>query len=204
MDQEAELVGRCLAARGAVGGEVQLVRLDQVLGLAASAIDLLVKHLGQARQIGDDETTVGTLRSGLDAGDNAALNRPALGSVAEITIAADLLPFAIEAAQSGVFGQRTDLAPQHGVAREAEDVADPLALAPRHRLRPAVMAVATHHNVDRWPAGADVTNNMAQDQCHLGPVRRLAGPQDHSTRLAAGRLVDMDRQETTAVVVRIP
>ena len=31
MDQEAELVGRCLAARGAVGGEVQLVRLDQVL-----------------------------------------------------------------------------------------------------------------------------------------------------------------------------
>src|SRR4051795_3032768 len=120
MDQEAELVGRCLAARGAVGGEVQLVRLEQVLGLAASAIDLRVKHLGQARQIGDDEATVSTLRSGLDAGDNAALNRPALGGIAEIAIAADFLPFAIEAAQGGVLGERADLAPQHGVAREAE------------------------------------------------------------------------------------
>ena len=59
---------------------MQLVRLDQVLGLAARAVDLLVKRLGQARQIGDDEATVGTLRTGLDAGDDAALDCPALAA----------------------------------------------------------------------------------------------------------------------------
>jgi hypothetical protein len=55
VEQQAELVGGRLAARGAVGGEVELVRLDQVLGLPACAIDLVVERLGQARQVGDDE-----------------------------------------------------------------------------------------------------------------------------------------------------
>ena len=39
VDQQAELVGGGLGAGGAVGGEVQLVRLDQVFGLAAGAVD---------------------------------------------------------------------------------------------------------------------------------------------------------------------
>ena len=34
VDQQTELVGRRLGAGGAVGGEVQLVRLDQVFGLS--------------------------------------------------------------------------------------------------------------------------------------------------------------------------
>jgi len=84
VDQKTELVGGGLAARGAVGGEVQLVRLDQVLGLASGTIELLVERFRQARQIGDDEPAVGPLRAGLDAGDDAALDVPALGGVAEI------------------------------------------------------------------------------------------------------------------------
>src|SRR6202140_4890170 len=59
VDQEAELVGGGLGARGAVGGKVQLVRLDQVLGLPARAIYLLVERFRQAREIGDDEAAVG-------------------------------------------------------------------------------------------------------------------------------------------------
>jgi hypothetical protein len=38
MDQKAELVGRGFVTGGAVRGEMQLVRLDQVLGLPARAI----------------------------------------------------------------------------------------------------------------------------------------------------------------------
>ena len=56
MDQQPELVGGGLGARGAVGGEVQLVRLDQVFGLTPGAVDLLVERFGQAREepAGDD------------------------------------------------------------------------------------------------------------------------------------------------------
>jgi hypothetical protein len=44
---------------------------------------------------------------------------------------------------------------------------------------------------------------MAQDEGDLGTVRRLAGPEDHRHRLAARRLVDVDRQETAAVVIGV-
>jgi hypothetical protein len=86
------------------------VRLDQVLRLSATAIDLLVKRLGQTRQIGDDEAAVGTLRAGFDAGDDAPFDLPAFGGVAEVVIAADLVALAGEAAQGGILGQRADLA----------------------------------------------------------------------------------------------
>ena len=43
VDQQAELVGRRLGAGGAVRGEVQFVHFNQVLGLAATAIDTLVQ-----------------------------------------------------------------------------------------------------------------------------------------------------------------
>ncbi len=100
--------------------------------------------------------------SGLDAGDDAALDLPAFGGVAEIAVAADLFAFASEAAKGGVLGQQADLAQQHRVAGQPEDVADALALAPRHRLGPAVMAVATDDDLDRRPAGADMADHMAQ------------------------------------------
>ena len=46
VDQQSELVGGRLGAGGAVGGEVKLVRLNQVLGLSSGAIDLVVERLG--------------------------------------------------------------------------------------------------------------------------------------------------------------
>jgi hypothetical protein len=86
------------------------------------------------------------------------------------------------------------MAQQHRVAREAEDIADAVALAPFHRLGPGVVAIATHDNLDRRPARADLADDMAQHQRHLGPVRRLARAQDDRHRLAGRRLVDVDRQ----------
>src|SRR5262249_53482896 len=129
---------------------------------------------------------------------------PAFGGISEVTVAADLIAFTVETAESGVLGERPDLPKQHRIAGQAEDEADVVALAPRHRLRPAVMAVAAHDNLHPPPAGADAADDMAQHQRHLGPVRRLAGAQDDGYRLAARRLVDVDRQKAAAVVVRVP
>src|SRR3954462_10233718 len=108
VDQQPKLVGSGLAAGSAIGGEVELVCFDQVLGLPPRAIDLVVERLGQARQIGDDEAAVGTLSPSLDARDDAALGIPAFGCVTEIAVAADLLRFARDAAQGGVLRERAD------------------------------------------------------------------------------------------------
>ena len=46
-------------------------------------------------------------------------------------------------------------------------------------------------------------DHVAQDERHLGPVRGLAGAQDHRHRLAGDRLVDVDRQEAVPAVVGV-
>ena len=53
--------GRRLAARGAVRGEMQLVRLDEVLGLAAAAIEHFVEPAGRAGEVGHDKARVAAL-----------------------------------------------------------------------------------------------------------------------------------------------
>src|ERR1043165_9636798 len=45
MDQQPELVGHPFVAGFAVGGEVQFVRLNQVLGLSSGAINLVIERL---------------------------------------------------------------------------------------------------------------------------------------------------------------
>ena len=59
VQDEAHLIGDRRAARRAIGGELRLVQLDQVLGLTARAIEAVVKPFGRAmREIGDDEADV--------------------------------------------------------------------------------------------------------------------------------------------------
>ena len=48
VEDKADLVGERRAAAGAVGGELGLVQLDQVLGLSACAIETVVDPLGRA------------------------------------------------------------------------------------------------------------------------------------------------------------
>ena len=70
VEQQPELVSGGLGARRTIGGEVELVRLDQVFGLPARAVEFFVEGFGQSRQVGDDEAAVSALGSGLDAGDD--------------------------------------------------------------------------------------------------------------------------------------
>jgi hypothetical protein len=54
MEHETDLVGERRTATGAIGGELRLMQLDQILGLAARAIQAVV--LGRADiEAGDDE-----------------------------------------------------------------------------------------------------------------------------------------------------
>ena len=83
MQDEPHLIGERRTATGAVGGELGLVQLDQVLGLAAGAVEILIQPLGgAAADVGDDIADVETLSRGLDACGDAALPRPGLGAVA--------------------------------------------------------------------------------------------------------------------------
>jgi hypothetical protein len=59
MEHETDLVGERRTATGAIGGELRLMQLDQVLGLAARAIQAVVDPLGRAGiEAGDDEADV--------------------------------------------------------------------------------------------------------------------------------------------------
>jgi len=79
MENEAELVGKRRTAAGAIGGELRLVQLDQIFGLAARAIQAVVDPLGRADiEAGDDEADVEAERGRLNTGDRAPFAIPDL------------------------------------------------------------------------------------------------------------------------------
>ena len=91
MQEQPELVGRGLGARGAVGRQMRLPGLDVVFRLAAPAVDILVKYAGIADlEVGDDEACVGPFRAGLHTGDDPLDAAPAGGPVEELLEAARL------------------------------------------------------------------------------------------------------------------
>jgi len=73
---------------------MRLPRLDVIFGLAAPAVDILVKDAGVARfQIGDDEARVWPFRADFDARDDPLNAAPARSSVEELLEARRSLPF---------------------------------------------------------------------------------------------------------------
>jgi hypothetical protein len=70
---QADLVGQGGVATGAVGGELALVQLDQVLGLAARAVESVIEPFGGASsQVGDHAAYVEPQSSRLDPGRDPA------------------------------------------------------------------------------------------------------------------------------------
>ena len=139
MDQEPELIGGRLGARRSVGGEVQLVRLDRILGLAATAVEDLVEPARGAGEVGDDEAAVAAERRCLDTGDDPALLAlPALGGVAQVTEAADLVGPLLGAADGYVLDEIGCAVEEDAVAGEA---ADAVALQPSKARRPSIRSL---------------------------------------------------------------
>ena len=128
---------------------------------------------------------------------------PALGRVVEGAEAAQLIGAGLGAAHAQIIGRATDARADDVVAGEPEDVVDAVVLAPVHGFASGIVAVATHEHTDPGPVTADALDHMLEDGADLAPIGRLARAQDHGDRLAAGRLVDVDRQEAALVVVGV-
>ncbi len=83
MQDEAELVGDRALAGGPVRGELALVQLDEVLGLAAGAVNIFIEMAGVSAERGDDVSGVEAARACLQPGDDPALAVPGPGGVGE-------------------------------------------------------------------------------------------------------------------------
>ena len=83
MQDEAELVGDRALAGGPVGGELALVQLDEVLGLAAGAVDIFIEMARLSAERGNDVAGVEAPRGGLQPGDDPAFAVSRTGGVVE-------------------------------------------------------------------------------------------------------------------------
>ena len=83
VQDEAELVGERALAGGAVRRELALVQLDEVLGLAAGAVDIFVEMAGVSAERGDDVAGIEAPRGRLQPGDDPAFAVPRTGGVVE-------------------------------------------------------------------------------------------------------------------------
>jgi hypothetical protein len=139
VQEQAELVGRRPAARGAVGRQVPLIGFDVVRHLATGTVGPLIQALAPAGgEVGHDEADIDALVARFDADDDAPDPRPAFGAIVEFGEAADLRL----RRQCRIGGRGRGLAVQSGLgqgsgapmkgfgAGQAEAVAVSLVLAP--------------------------------------------------------------------------
>src|SRR5471030_1420734 len=177
VENEADLVGERRTAAGAIGGELRLMQLDQILSLAARAIQAVIDPLGRADiEAGDDEADVEAELGGLNTGDGAPFAIPGLCLVAGLGIAAQNRQVLDGASRADVVGDFVDFSGERLGARQAEDVVDAVGLAPRHRLRPSIVPVATERNSRLVPSRADAPYQAAKMSTDLDAARRLTGP----------------------------
>jgi len=190
-----------------IAGELRLVALDQVLGLAARAVERVVDMLGRSvLKRGNDIADVHTQRAGLDPGDDAAPTLPAFGAVAGLGIVAQDGVLALSALDRAGIGGRDDdrIGTQRGVGWQAEHVIDAVRLAERHDLGPPIVPVTTDGDVGIGPVPADMAHQAPDVAGSFGARRRLAGPQQHRHRAAGRSVVDVDRQEAARRQLRWP
>jgi hypothetical protein len=109
VENEADLVSERRTATGAIGGELRLVQLDQILGLAARAIQAVVDPLGRADiEAGNDEADVEAELGRLNTGDGSPFAIPRLGLVECLGIAAQNSQVLDGASRADVVGDLVD------------------------------------------------------------------------------------------------
>lgn len=146
------------------------MQLDQVLGLAARAIQALVDHArAGVREVGDDEADVETLPGCLDAGDGAALPVPAPGPMADLTVVADDIGVLDGAPGADRVGDAVGLGQQRAGPGQAEDIVDASLLAKLHELRAGVVASGSDLNWSQAGVPSSYTGrpNRSRDRSRL-------------------------------------
>src|SRR5712671_8091650 len=180
------------------------MQLDQILGLAARAIQAVVDPFGRADiEARDDEADVEAELGRLNTGDGAPFAIPGLCLVAGLGIAAQNSQVIDGASRADVVGDLVDFSGERLGTGQTEDVVDAVVLAPTHRLRPSIVPVATERNSRLVPSRADVPYQATQMGTHLDTARRLAGPQHDRHGPALLRVVDVDRQKAAFVIMSV-
>ena len=140
---------------------------------------------------------------GFDARGDTAFATPGFRAVAGLGVAAHGRGLCDSPLYPHLIGDRFDQPVKHGVAREAEDVVQPIGLAPRHHLRTTVMAVAANGQARVGPMLADAPYQAAKMVPDLLPGWRLAWPQQHRHRPRCRRVIDMDRQKAAFAIMAV-
>jgi len=204
VQEQADLVGGGLCARGAVGGEVTLPAFDMIFRLAPLATPSLVEGAGRAvRQAGDDEARVRPIGSRLDAGDNALDPVPACRAVVELGEAAKL-GAAVRGgeARGGAGLQGLDVATERAGGGDTEQVVNLVRPAPAQHLRRAVVAVGPQQDLDPGPVGTELAHQAAQESTDLASTRPF-GRAQHGGDEAALAVEHHDGLKAVFVVVRV-
>src|SRR6202163_4783348 len=204
VQDEPHLIGERAAAAGAVGGELGLVQLDEILRLAAGAVERLVDILGRpGLDVSDNEADVEALGGSLDSGAGAPVGLPGFRLIVGLGEAAQAGLLVERPAGANVVGGLVDSTVEHGITGETEDEVDAILLAPLHDLRPAVMPVPTDGDARGRPVLPYAADEPAQMATYLDARGGLAGAQQHGNRPAGRRVVDMDRQEAALIVMGV-
>ena len=157
VQDEAELVGDQALAGRPVRVELDLVLLDQVLDLAAGAVEPFEEMAGLSAERGDDVSRVEAARTCLH-----------LGGVGELDEAAHPIRAGLGAAHPEIVGDLVGEAVQRGVARQPEDVVDAVLLAPVPPLAAGVMGVSPAGEPGARPVPADAANKMLEQGADFG------------------------------------
>src|SRR5438067_3397073 len=119
--------------------------------------------------------------------DDAALDVPAFSGVADVAVAADLFTFARNATEGGVLGEWADLAQQHRIAGEAEDVTDALALA-----KAELGSFAPSSARLRSPSRSEADNTFNPHNPGDGPNKKITAS-GKCPKLLCGRAVSLQQ-----------
>jgi len=170
------MIGAQGGGRRAIGEQVELVNadlrftLDPVLDRTPGARELLVEGAGidrAGRKRGDEEARVRPLAQGLGLGDDAPILAPAVQRAPENASKAARGAARGQALQLGCGQIGSGRAAQARVAGEAEEVIDPVRLAPRHQLVAGKARVGTQQDLHPAtgvgapvaPAGPDLSDD---------------------------------------------
>ena len=176
VQDETHLVGQRRTAGGAVGGELRLVQLDQVLRLPGRAVEVIVKPGRVAGcHVGHDVAGIETASGAFEARDDALLSGPGFGGIAGLGVVAHPIEIADCTACAHRIGGGLHQGMQHRVAAKAEDEAHSVGVAPGHDLRPAVVTVAPDGDPCVRPVRPDPAHQPAQVVAHLHPGGVLPG-----------------------------
>ena len=135
------------------------------------------------------------------AGAGSAQARPGLqGAIAELGEQALGLS-ALPRARLGPVQGRLQAGRKPRVARQAEDVVDPVVLAPSHQRLAGEARVGAEHDLHRRPTGADLPDDLRHLLDRAGAGVDVGAPQLGRQKVVAAE--DVERQVAVAVVIAV-